>query len=71
MAFIILKTCTRCAACLLECPSQSISEGKTQYYIDADTCDEHQACVAVCPVNAIVRMGEEPTTEEEEEEEEA
>lgn len=53
MAHLISNACTRCGACLPECPTASIIEGKTQYYIDADTCDDHASCVKVCPVNAI------------------
>ena len=30
--------------------------GNTQYYIDADTCANHAACVAVCPVEAIALL---------------
>lgn len=56
MAFRINTACTKCGACLYECPTQSIIEGLTHYVIDSDTCSEHQACVAVCPVNAIERI---------------
>jgi len=54
MAHKITNACTKCAACLGECPTGSIIEGKDRYLIDADTCSDHVACVAVCPVNAIV-----------------
>lgn len=71
MAHMILKTCTRCSACLFECPSGSIIEGKNQFYIDADTCADHASCVVVCPVDAIVplpaREGDGSTAEHEEE----
>ena len=53
MPYLISKACTKCAACLSECPTGSIIEGKDKYYIDTDTCDDHAACVAVCPVDAI------------------
>jgi ferredoxin len=56
MPYQISKACTKCGACLPECPSGSIVEGKTQFYIDADTCAEHLACVNVCPVNAISKI---------------
>ncbi len=56
MAFFINEKCTKCAACLSECPTLSIVEGRTRYVIDTDLCDNHQACVAVCPVNAIVKF---------------
>ena len=77
MAHVINKSCTKCAACLPECPTASIIEGKNQYYIDTDTCADHAACVNVCPVDAI-SVRDEPSLnarksrfqEEEEEEEE-
>lgn len=54
MPHVIQKTCTKCGACLPECPTGSIIEGKDKYVIDADTCADHALCVAVCPVDAIV-----------------
>jgi NAD-dependent dihydropyrimidine dehydrogenase PreA subunit len=60
MPYVISKACTKCAACLMECPTGSIVEGKEQYVIDADTCADHAACVAVCPVNAISRRADAP-----------
>ena len=53
MAYFINKACTKCAACLAECPTGSIVAGKDHYVIDADTCADHADCVAVCPANAI------------------
>jgi ferredoxin len=53
MPHAINKDCTKCGACVLECPTGSIVEGLKQYYIDTDTCSDHAACVAVCPVDAI------------------
>ncbi|OFZ20226.1 MAG: hypothetical protein A2X94_09840 [Bdellovibrionales bacterium GWB1_55_8] len=75
MPYAISKACSKCGACLPECPTGSIVEGKTQFYIDADTCAEHAACVNVCPVEAISLRPESPSSqkrksEEEEEEEE-
>ncbi|MGK5085956.1 4Fe-4S dicluster domain-containing protein [Bdellovibrionota bacterium FG-2] len=54
MAHMINKACTKCGACLLECPTASIIEGAEQFFIDSDTCADHLACVNVCPVDAIV-----------------
>ena len=54
MAYFILDTCTSCGHCLEECPTNSIVEGEKKYLIDSDSCDDHRACVAVCPVSAIV-----------------
>ena len=53
MAYVISKACTKCGACITECPTGSIIEGKDQFYIDADSCADHSACVPVCPVDAI------------------
>jgi ferredoxin len=53
MAYVISKACTKCGACLSECPTGSIVEGKAQFYIDRDTCMDHATCVSVCPVDAI------------------
>lgn len=55
MAHVINKSCTKCGACLPECPTSSIIEGTDRFVIDADTCMDHAACVNVCPVNAILR----------------
>ena len=69
MSYLISKACTKCGACLYECPTGSIVEGKTQYYIDADTCADHRACVNVCPVDAIrlIERQKKPSKDEEEE----
>ena len=69
MAYLISKACTKCGACLIECPTGSILEGKVQYYIDADTCANHAACVSVCPVNAISLIPPKATSQKEGEEE--
>lgn len=53
MAYRISNACTKCGACLPECPTGAIVAGRTQYHIDADTCADHAACVSVCPVDAI------------------
>ena len=76
MPHVISKACTSCGACLTECPTGSIVAGKTQFYIDADTCGDHAACVNVCPVDAITPRKEPPASarrknDEEEEEEES
>ncbi len=76
MPYYINSFCNKCGACILECPTGSIIEGKQQYYIDADTCADHALCTNVCSVNAISKIAEKqdqggtknPQKEDEEEE---
>ena len=70
MAYFIDSHCTKCGACLPECPTGSIIEGKNQYYIDADTCANHAACVAVCPVDVISKIKVDPLLHKKRDEEE-
>jgi len=53
MAFKINDTCISCGTCAANCPVNAISEGATQYEIDADTCVSCGNCAANCPVSAI------------------
>lgn len=53
MAYVITEECISCGTCEPECPVEAISEGDTQYVIDADTCIDCGACADVCPVEAI------------------
>jgi len=62
MALKIIEECIACGACVPECPTDSISEGDgVLYVIDAATCVEcvghHDSpqCVAVCPVECILK----------------
>jgi ferredoxin len=54
MAYKITDECTSCGACESECPVEAISQGASQYEIDADTCTSCGLCAGVCPVEAIV-----------------
>jgi MinD superfamily P-loop ATPase len=45
--------CTRCGACLEECPTRAIVAGVRQYAIDIDLCDGHGNCITICPEGAI------------------
>ena len=52
MAFVINDSCVSCGACAGECPVSAISQGDTQFVIDADTCIDCGNCANVCPVGA-------------------
>ena len=53
MAYVIKDSCIACGACAAECPVSAISEGDSQYVIDADTCIDCGTCAATCPTGAI------------------
>ena len=52
MAFKIADSCISCGACVSECPVNCISQGDTQFDIDADACIDCGNCANVCPVGA-------------------
>ena len=53
MAHVISDACVSFGACAAECPVDAISEGATQYEINADVCIDCGACAATCPTGAI------------------
>lgn len=55
MAYKIEDSCISCGACAPECPVNAISQGDSQFEIDADTCIDCGSCANVCPVGAPVQ----------------
>lgn len=53
MAYVINSSCVSCGACAGECPVGAISQGDSQYNIDANTCIDCGTCEGVCPTGAI------------------
>ena len=53
MAYVISDGCISCRSCAAQCPVSAISQGDTQYVIDANTCIDCGSCAAQCPVSAI------------------
>ena len=61
MAMVISDECIACGACQTDCSVNAITEGDTQFEIDADKCVECEGyfdspqCVDVCPSDAILK----------------
>ena len=52
MAYKINDSCIMCGACEAECPVGAISQGDSQYVINADACIDCGSCAGACPVGA-------------------
>ncbi len=64
MALSITDRCVNCYACQDVCPSDAITQGSTQFHIDALACTEctgHYAdpqCASICPVEQALLDGQ-------------
>jgi len=55
MPYVVQESCTNCkyADCVGVCPVECFYEGPDMLYINPEECVDCNACVPVCPVNAI------------------
>ncbi|MBX3708181.1 MAG: YfhL family 4Fe-4S dicluster ferredoxin [Gammaproteobacteria bacterium] len=70
MSLIITDECINCDVCEPACPNTAIYQGELIYEIDPDKCTEcvghfdEPQCIAVCPVNCIIKDPNHPETQE-------
>ncbi len=64
MTYVVTEPCFNCryTDCVVVCPVQCFKEGENMLYIDPAECIDCDACVPVCPVEAI--FSEEDVPEE-------
>ncbi|OGT56714.1 MAG: ferredoxin [Gammaproteobacteria bacterium RIFCSPHIGHO2_12_FULL_43_28] len=71
MSLIITDECINCDVCEPACPNNAIYQGEMIYEIHPSQCTEcigHFAkpqCVAICPVDCIIKDPNHPETEAE------
>ncbi|TAK72753.1 MAG: YfhL family 4Fe-4S dicluster ferredoxin [Gammaproteobacteria bacterium] len=70
MSLTITDECINCDVCEPVCPNTAIYQGEMIYEIDPGKCTEcvghfsEPQCVAVCPVDCIIKDPHHPETEE-------
>ena len=71
MSLLITDECINCDVCEPACPNTTIYQGELIYEIAHDKCTEcvghynEPQCVAICPVNCIIKNPDHLETEEE------
>jgi ferredoxin len=71
VALKIIEECINCDLCEPECPNLAIYQGESIYEIDPDKCTECEGhfdepqCIAVCPVDCIIKDPKRVETKEE------
>ena len=71
MALKIIDECINCDVCEPACPNLAIYQGELIYEIDPDKCTECEGhfnepqCIAVCPVDCIIKDPEHPESKDE------
>ncbi len=55
MAYVISDSCVSCGTCEPECPVGAISQGDSQFVIDAGSCVSCGTCAGVCPYRSYQR----------------
>lgn len=55
MTYVVTELCQHCkyTDCVEVCPEDAFHEAETILYINPDSCVDCDACVGICPENAI------------------